>query len=200
MSKVTWKGSALLAPLPAVLVTSRHAGKDNVFTVAWAGITNTQPPKCSISIRPERLSYEMIRESREFVINIPTSYMVRAVDYCGCVSGKKTDKFAAAKLATCEATQVNCLQIEGCPLTLECRVTDIVPMGGTHDLFLADIVAVNVEEKALDETGKLRMDKCSLLAYAHGDYFALGKKVGTFGFSVKKKHKSPSRRNNKKLK
>ena len=200
MSKVTWKGSTLLAPLPSVLVTSRHNGVDNVFTVAWAGIINSQPPKCSISIRPERLSYEMIKESGEFVVNIPTSYMVRAVDYCGCVSGRKTDKFAAARLATTEATQVDCLQIEGCPLTLECRVSDIIPMGGTHDLFLADIVAVNVDEKVLDENNKLRMDKCSLLAYAHGDYFALGKKVGTFGFSVKKKHKSPSRRSNKKLK
>lgn len=200
MSKVTWKGSALLAPLPAVLVTSRWGGKDNVFTVAWAGITNTQPPKCSISIRPERLSYEMIKASGEFVINIPTSYMVRAVDYCGCVSGRKGDKFAAAKLQTAEATQVNCPQIEGCPITLECRVSDIIPMDGTHEMFLADIVAVNVEEKALDDAGKLRLDKCSLLAYAHGDYFALGKKVGAFGFSVKKKHKSPSRRTNKRLK
>ena len=200
MSKQTWKGSALLAPLPAVLVTSRSGGKDNVFTVAWAGITNTQPPKCSISIRPERLSYEMIKESREFVINIPTSYMVRAVDYCGCVSGRKADKFTAAKLKSAEATQVDCLQLADCPVTLECRVSDIIPMGGTHDLFLADSVAVNVEESALDENGKLRMDKCSLLAYAHGDYFALGKKVGNFGFSVRKKHKSPSRRTNKRLK
>ena len=200
MSKLQWKGGALLAPLPAVLVTSRCNGKDNVFTVAWAGITNTQPPKCSVSIRPERLSYEMIKESGQFVINIPTSYMVRAVDYCGCVSGRKVDKFAAAKLKTTPASQVDCLQIEGCPVTLECRVSDIIPMGGTHELFLADIVAVNVEQEVLDQNNKLRMDQCSLLAYAHGDYFAMGKKVGSFGFSVKKKHKSPSRRTNKKLK
>ena len=196
MSKVTWKGSALLAPLPAVLVTSRSKGKDNVFTVAWAGITNTQPPKCSISIRPERLSYEMIKESGEFVINIPTSYMVRAVDYCGCVSGRKGDKFAAAKLSTCEATQVDCLQIEGCPVTLECRVTDIIPMGGTHEMFLADIVAVDVDENLIDRDGKLHLERAGLAAYAHGDYYELGKKLGSFGFSVAKKKKHPPQKRN----
>jgi len=198
MSKVQWKPGALLAPLPAVLVTCRSGGRDNVMTVAWTGITNTLPPKCYIAVRPERFSHDMIRQSGVFVINIPTSFMARAVDYCGCVSGKTGDKFAAAGLKTAPAGQVDCLQLEDCPVTLECRVTDVIPQG-SHDLFLADILAVNVEQDALDAKGKLRMDKCSLLAYAHGDYFAMGKKVGTFGFAVKKKHKSPARRANPKL-
>ncbi len=199
MDKLKWKGAALLAPLPAVLVTSRYKGEDNMFTVAWAGIINSDTPKCSISIRSSRLSYDMIKNSGVFVINLPTSYMAKAVDYCGCVSGRTTDKFATTGLKTQQADKVDCLILDDCPISLECKVSDIISLG-SHDMFLADILAVNVSPKYVDEKGKLHIERCSLLAYAHGTYFALGKKVGQFGFSVRKKHKSTARRKNPKLK
>ena len=186
MSKQVWKGSALVAPVPPALVTCGTVEQPNVLTVAWTGILNTVPPKTYISVRPQRFSYPLIEKSRAFVINLPTAALVRAVDFCGVRSGRDTDKFAAAGLTAVPASQLACPLIEESPLSLECRVTDIVPLG-THHMFLADIVAVDVESSLIDHAGKLHLDRAGLLAYAHGEYFALGRKLGSFGYSVRKK-------------
>ena len=186
MSKIAWKGGTLLAPVPAVMVSCGNMEKSNVFTVAWTGIINSTPPKTYISVRPSRHSYEMIKESGEFVINLTTEALVRATDSCGVLTGAKVDKFAKFKLTKEKGQQVEAPLIAESPLCLECRVTDIVPLG-THDMFIADIVAVDIEESLVDEEGKLHLEKAKLAAYAHGDYFALGKKLGSFGFSVRKK-------------
>lgn len=188
MSKISWKGGALLAPLPPVLVTCGTPEKPNVLTVAWTGIISTQPPKTYISLRPSRYSYGLVKDSGEFVINLPTAALVRAVDFCGVRSGKTVDKFAAAGLTAECATVVGCPMLAESPVGLECRVADLVHLG-SHDMFIADIVAVAVDERLLDGGGKLRLDRCGLLAFAHGEYFELGKKLGSFGFSVRKKPK-----------
>lgn len=188
MAKIQWKGSALLAPLPPVMVTCGDMESSNIITVAWAGIINTHPPKVSVSIRPTRHSYGIIKETREFVINLTPEHLIRAADYCGMYTGAKVDKFTATGLHKEEAQVVACPLISECPLSLECRVTDILPQG-THDLFLAEVVAVNVEESLLNENGKLCLERAKLAAFAHGEYFALGKSLGLFGFSAVKKHK-----------
>lgn len=185
MSKIKWKGGTLLAPIPPVLVTCACGERRNVFTVAWTGIINTDPPKTYISVRPSRYSHELISESGEFAINLTSSAMVRATDSCGVYTGKKMNKFERFHLETEDAKEIACPILAQSPLTLECRVTDCIPLG-THDMFLADIVAVDVEERLLDRNGKLHLERANLLAYAHGDYFALGKRLGNFGFSVKK--------------
>lgn len=192
MAKQTWKGSAQLSPVPCVLVTSGTAEKPNVFTVGWTGIINSQPPKLYVSIRPERYSHELISASRELVVNLPTSQMTRSVDLCGVRSGRDIDKFKKCNFTAAEASNVSAPIIDECPIALECKVFDIIPLG-SHDMFLCDIVAVDVEEDLLDEKGKLRMEKCNLIAYSHGDYLALGKKLGSFGYSVRKKKKQTKR-------
>jgi len=186
MSKISWGGGALLAPVPPALVTCGTMSKPNVLTIAWTGTLNTIPPKTYISVRPERFSYPIIRESGEFVINLPTAALVRPVDLCGVKSGKDVDKFALTGLTPAEASKVACPLIAESPLALECRVTDVVELG-SHHMFVADIVAVDVEESLVDSRGKLHLDQAGLLAYAHGEYFALGKKLGSFGYSVRKK-------------
>ena len=188
MAKIRWKGSTLLAPLPPVMVTCGEGDQANIITVAWAGIINTHPPKVSISVRPNRHSYGLIKESGEFVINLTPEHLIRAADYCGMYTGAKVDKFAATGLHKEEAQAVACPIIEECPLSLECKVTDVIPQG-THDLFLAEVVAVNADESLLDESGKLCMERAKLAAFAHGEYFALGKSIGKFGFSAAKKKK-----------
>lgn len=188
MSKVQWKGSTLLSPLPPAMVTCRDGGRDNVLTIGWTGILNSQPPKTYISVRPERFSYEMIASSRVFAVNLTTTAMVRAADFCGVRSGKDLDKFAKCHMERVEASLIDCPLLADAPISLECRVTDIVHLG-SHDMFLADIVAVDVNEELLDSDGKLHIEKASLAAYAHGSYYALGKKIGSFGYSVKKKRK-----------
>lgn len=194
MSKITWKGSTLLAPVPACMVSCGTKEKANIVTVAWTGTVNTHPPKVYISLRPSRHSYEIIRESGEFVINLTTAQLARVTDFCGVHTGKKVDKFARCGLTVENASVVSCPLIAESPLSLECRVTDVIPLG-THHMFLADVVAVDVDESLLDEDGKLCMERAGLLAFAHGEYFALGKKLGSFGFSVKKKrpHRAPSK-------
>jgi flavin reductase (DIM6/NTAB) family NADH-FMN oxidoreductase RutF len=193
MAKVRWKGGALLAPVPPALVTCAHNGRENVFTVAWTGIVNTHPPKTYIAVRPSRFSYELIKESGEFAINLTTRDLVRAADWCGVHTGAKVDKFERCRLTREEASDVSCPILSESPLALECRVCDVISLG-THDMFLADIVAVDVDESLLDKDGKLHLDRAGLAAYAHGDYFELGKKLGSFGFSVakKKKHNASS--------
>ncbi len=186
MSRINWKGSVLIAPVPPTMVTSSYDGKDNVFTVAWTGVLNTQPPKTYISVRPERYSYELIKNSGEFVINLTTRDMVRAADWCGTYTGRKVDKFAKQNLTTVKAQNVSAPILEASPVALECKVCDIIEMG-THHMFIADIVGVSVDEKLLDDKGKLCLSKANLAAYAHGEYFELGKRIGTFGYSVRKK-------------
>lgn len=162
--------------------------KPNVLTIAWTGIINTIPPKTYISVRPSRFSYDLIKNSREFVINLTTSSIIKAADFCGVRSGRNLDKFKETGLVPEKSSQVACPMIQQSPVSLECRVTEIVPLG-SHDMFIADIVAVNVDEQYVDKVGKLHLDKSGLAAFAHGEYFELGKKIGAFGFSVQKKHK-----------
>lgn len=183
MAKIAWKGGALLAPVPPVMVSCGNAEHPNIITVAWTGLINTQPPRLSIAVRPSRYSYRLIRESGEFVVNLTPAHLIRAADLCGMLTGAKVDKFRTAHLTPEPAQAVSCPLIAECPLALECRVTDVLPQG-THDLFLADIVAVDVDETVLDDKGRLRLDKADLAAFAHGEYFALGRRVGKFGMSV----------------
>lgn len=193
MSKITWRPGNLVAPVPAAMVSCGTMEKPNIITIAWTGNICSGPAKAYISVRPERYSYGLIRESGEFVINLATAALVRAADFCGVRSGREVDKFAHLGLTPLPARELSCPVIGESPVSIECRVTDVIPLG-VHDMFLADVAAVQVEEEYLDENGKLRLDKCHLAAYAHGEYFALGKKVGSFGFSVKKKRKKlPSR-------
>ena len=188
MAKQIWKGGALLAPLPAVLITSGDMENSNIATVAWTGIVNTIPPKTYISLRKSRYSYELIEKSREFVINLTTAEMVRKVDYCGIFTGRKVDKFQKCGFTKEAASAVAAPLIGESPLSLECRVTDMTELG-THVMLLADILATDVDDALIDAGGKLDLSRAHLAAYAHGEYFALGKKLGTFGFSAKKKKK-----------
>ena len=186
MARINWKGSVLLAPVPPTMVTSAHDGKKNVFTVAWTGVLNTQPPKTYISVRPERYSYDLIKNSGEFVINLTTTGMVKNADRCGTYSGRNVDKFKKYSIETIDAENVSAPILKDSPVALECKVTDIVEMG-THHMFIADVVGVSVDEQYIDASGKLCLQKANLAAYAHGEYYALGKNLGKFGFSVQKR-------------
>ena len=191
MSKILWKPGTLLAPVPAVMVTCGTMEKPNVLTIAWTGIVNTIPPMTYISIRPSRHSYEIIKKSKHFVINLTTKDLCRAADLCGVKSGADTDKFKEAKLTIEPSQKLSLPMIVESPLALECKVVDIKPLG-SHDMFLAEIVAINVDEKYVDSKGKLNLHKCGLAAYAHGEYFELGDKIGDFGYSVRKKSQRSS--------
>lgn len=184
--KQHWKGSTLLAPVPSVLVTCGEDEKANIITIGWVGIAASHPPKLYISVRPERYSYNIIKENGVFCVNIPTADMVKAVDFCGVKSGKDVDKFAHCNFTKSDCIEINCSSIEECPINLECKVAQVIPLG-SHDMFLADIVAVNVNEALVDDKGRLMLEKANLITYAHGDYFDIGKKIGDFGFSVRKK-------------
>lgn len=201
MSRVYWKGSSLLAPVPSVMVTCGTMEKANIITVGWCGVISTHPPRISISIRPERHSYAIIKESREFVINLTPASLVEICDYCGTVTGRCVDKVSKTGLTLIPSEEVSAPTIENCPLALECRVTDILPQG-SHDLFLADVVKVSVDEKYVDESGRLRLDTADLLVYAHGEYFRIGEKLGKIGISVqdKKKGKAATIENAAKIK
>ncbi len=176
---------ALTAPVPPVIVTVKSGGRVNALTIGWTGILATHPPKTYISVRPQRHSYEMLKHSGEFVINLARASQARVVDYIGIYTGAKRDKLADCGLSLVESVKVSAPTIAESPLALECRVSEVIPMG-THDVFVADIVGVTVDEEILDENGRLCLDRANLLAYAHGEYFALGEKLGAFGFSTKK--------------
>ena len=197
MSKITWKGGALVAPVPPCMVTCGSGESANIITVAWTGILNTVPPKTYISVRPSRHSYALIRESGEFVINLTPAALVRQADFCGIHTGKKVNKFEKCGLHSEPASEVACPLLSESPLSLECRVTDVISLG-SHDMFIADIVAVDVEETLIDGAGKLHLERAGLAAFAHGDYFELGKKIGNFGFSVRKKNAKKKPDNGKK--
>lgn len=187
-TKEVWKGSVITSPLPPTLVTCGTEENPNVFTVAWTGILCTKPPVTYISVRPERYSYELISETGEFVINLATEQLVKAVDLCGVKSGRNVDKFELTGLTHEKAAAVSAPIIAECPVNIECKVRDKISLG-THDVFVADILKIDAAKELLDEKGRLALEKAGLLAYAHGDYFALGKRLGSFGFSVRKKNK-----------
>lgn len=186
MAKTSWKAGTMLYPLPPVMVTCGTMEKPNVLTVAWTGIVNSEPAMTYISVRPSRYSHELISENKEFVINLTTAKTLKAADFCGVKSGRDVDKFAEAGLTPVAATAVKAPLIAESPLSLECRVTDVRHLG-SHDMFLAEIVAVDVDDAYLDADGKFRLEDSGLIAFCHGGYYALGGKVGSFGFSVEKK-------------
>lgn len=194
MAKTQWKPGAMLSPVPPVLVSCGNMEEHNVMTVAWTGILNTHPPMTYISVRPERYSYNIIKESGEFVMNLATEKLAFAADYCGVRSGRDVDKFAKMNLTPERASIVSAPMIAESPINIECEVCEIVNLG-SHDMFVAEIVAVNVDDSAFNGAGKLDFIKCGLIAYAHGDYFTLGKRLGGFGFSVKKRKKVDKNKN-----
>ncbi len=186
MSRRTFNPGTLTAPLPPALVTVGQGEHANVLTVAWTGILCSTPPKTYIAVRPSRHSHKLLLESGEFVIHLPSDTMMRAVDYCGIYTGAKVNKFQVCGFTTCDSTAVSAPTIEQCPLALECRVYAVRSLG-THDVFEADIVSVSCDESLLDEKGKIHMERAHLLAYAHGEYYALGRRLGVFGCSTDKK-------------
>lgn len=193
MAKQSWKPGNMLYPVPAVLVSCRDKkGNDNVLTVAWAGTICSDPAMLSISVRKERYSYPMIKESGEFVVNLTTKELVRATDYCGVKSGREEDKFAAAGLTKGEAEKINAPIIMESPVNLECRVVNVLELG-SHDMFLAEVVNVQVSDEYMDEKGGFHLNDANLLAYSHGEYYTLGEKLGTFGYSVRKQASTKKR-------
>ena len=187
MPKQVWKPSTLLNPVPAVMVTCVDgAGKPNIITLAWAGTINSEPPMLSISVRKERYSHGLIMDKGMFVVNLATEKLSFATDFCGVKSGRDTDKFAATGLTPEKASFVDVPMIKESPVSLECIVRNRLELG-SHDMFIAEIVAVDVEESLLDEKGKLHIDKAGLICYSHGHYWTLGKSLGYYGYSVTKK-------------
>lgn len=186
MGKITWKGGTFVYPLPAVMVSCGDMKNSNIITVAWTGIINTNPAMCYISVRPERFSHELIKKNGEFVINLTTKELARATDWCGVKSGRDFDKFKEMGLTKEKATIVKSPMIAESPISVECMVDKIVPLG-SHDMITAKIVAINVSDKFVNEKGAFDISKCDLMAYANGGYYPLGKKIGQFGFSVMKK-------------
>ena len=188
MSKVIWKPGTFIYPIPAVMVTCGTIEKSNIITVAWTGILNTNPAMCYISVRPERYSHDIIKEKGEFVINLTTKQLAYATDWCGVKSGKNVDKFKEMKLTKEKANFVKAPLIKESPVSVECKVKEIVPLG-SHDMFVAEVLSIDVDEKYIDEKGAFNISKCDLIAYANGGYYSLNKKIGKFGYSVQKKKK-----------
>jgi flavin reductase (DIM6/NTAB) family NADH-FMN oxidoreductase RutF len=201
MTKTIFKGSAMLNPVPVVLITSKNKeGHTNVFTVAWIGTACTKPPMITVAIRPERLSYEYIKESSDFVVNMPTSKMVREVDYCGVRSGNQIDKIKEMNFIMEHSKDVTAPLISQCPIALECRVKSITPLG-SHHLFLAEVVNTHVDNNLIDAKGKIHFEKADLITYSHGEYFSVDSKpLGKFGYSVQKKDNRPVQKNKHKNK
>ena len=186
MTKQIWKAGNMLYPLPAVLVSvADREGKMNMITVAWVGTVCTNPPMVTISVRPERYSYHMIDESGEFVINLTTEKLACAADYCGVRSGRDVDKFKETKLTPEKAEHVKCPLIKESPVCIECRVVRKEELG-SHHMFLAEVLAVHVDEEYLDDQNRFALEKAGLITYSHGEYYKMGKRLGTFGYSVRK--------------
>lgn len=187
MGKQHWKAGNMLNPVPAVMVSvTDKEGKSNIITVAWAGTVCTNPPMVSISVRPSRFSYQILEETGEFVINLTNESLVKACDYCGVVSGRDVDKFAKTGLTPIPMEHVHAMGIDESPVNMECKITEKRELG-SHTMFIAEVVGVTVDDRYMDETGKFHINESGLVMYSHGEYFALGKKLGKFGYSVKKK-------------
>lgn len=185
--KQEWRPGNMLYPVPAVMVScQRENEKPNIITVAWAGTICSDPVMLSISVRKERYSHQIISETKEFVVNLTTKDLCRATDYCGVRSGRDVDKFKEMKLTKEKANIVKAPLIKESPVSVECKVKEIVPLG-SHDMFIAEIVAIDADEKYIDEKGAFDISKCDLIAYANGGYYPLEKKIGKFGYSVQKK-------------
>lgn len=189
MSKVQWKGGTFIYPIPAVMVSCGTMEESNIITIAWTGILNTNPAMCYISVRPERYSHDIIKKNGEFAINLTTRQLAYATDWCGVKSGRDVDKFKEMKLTKERANIIKAPLIKECPVSVECKVKEIVPLG-SHDMFVAEIVAIDADEKYIDEKGAFDISKCDLIAYANGGYYPLEKKIGKFGYSVQKKSKT----------
>lgn len=182
-----WRGGNMLYPVPAVMVScSRQGEKPNIITVAWAGTVCSAPAMVSISVRPERYSYSIIKETGEFVINLTTRKLTRAADFCGVHSGKDTDKFEACFLTALPASKLKTVVIAESPVNIECKVKQIFELG-SHHMFVAEVEAVDVDPQFIDEGGRLDLKRADLAVYSHGEYFALGDRLGSFGFSVRKR-------------
>ena len=187
MSKQNWKPGNMLNPVPAVMVSlADKDGKNNIITVAWAGTICTNPPMLSISVRPERYSYNMIKNTGEFVVNLTTEELVRACDFCGVKSGRDVDKFKEMKLTPLKMEHISAPGISESPVNIECKVVEAKELG-SHTMFIAEVLAINSDERYIDEKGAFDISKCNLISYANGGYYSMGKKLGKFGFSVKKK-------------
>lgn len=186
MSKRILKGATLLAPLPVVMATVGDMEKSNVITIAWTGVVCSQPPRVYISVRHERYSYEVMRSSPDFVINFVNERLLAACDYCGIRSGRDIDKFAEMKFTKSQATVVSAPLIEESPINMECKVFDVINLG-SHDMFLADVVAIHVDDTLVTEEGKIDYAKAKLVNYQHGDYYATGRQLGRFGYAAQRK-------------
>lgn len=194
MSKQSWKPGNMLYPLPVVMVSAADKeGRDDIITVAWAGTVCTNPPMVSISIRPERYSYHMIRETGEFVINLTTEELAFATDYCGVKSGRDVDKFKETGLTREKAEKVKASMIAEAPVSIECKVKEIRELG-SHHMFIAQVAAVHADEKYMDEKNRFDLNRARPIVYSHGEYLGTGKKLGTFGYSVKKAKKQAKKR------
>lgn len=188
MSKQIWKPGNMLYPLPVVMVSvADKEGKQNIITIAWTGTICSDPPMVSISVRPERYSYHMIKETGEFVINLTTKELAFATDYCGVKSGRDVDKFAAMQLTPVRGEKVKAPLIAESPVNLECKVTEVKHLG-THDMFMAEVVCVHADEKYMDEQNRFHLEMADPIVYSHGIYMTTGEKIGTFGYSVRKKN------------
>lgn len=188
MSKKIWKPGTFVYPIPAVLVTSGDMKNSNILTVAWTGILNTNPAIVYISVRPERYSYKLIKENKEFAINLTNEKLAFATDWCGVRSGAKFDKFKEMKLTKEKAEFIKAPLIKESPVSIECKVIEERNLG-SHTMFVAEVLSIDADEKYIDEKGAFDISKCDLIAYANGGYYKLGKKIGKFGFSVAKKKK-----------
>ncbi|WP_099467312.1 flavin reductase family protein [Konateibacter massiliensis] len=195
MPKQVWKPGNMLYPLPAVMVScADKEGNANIITVAWTGTVCTAPPMLYISVRPERHSYQMIKETGEFVVNLTTKKLAKATDYCGVRSGRDVDKFQEMRLTKGKADKLKYAPIiDDSPVSIECRVVEIKQLG-SHHMFLAEVVAVDVEESYMDSKGKFQLNSSDLMVYSHGEYYNLKEQLGTFGYSVRKKTKGQAKK------
>ncbi|MDO4488400.1 MAG: flavin reductase family protein [Eubacteriales bacterium] len=187
MAKISMKPGNMVYPVPAAIISvAGRDGKSNLITAAWTGTINSDPAMAYVSIRPERFSHHMIEETGEFVINLTTRSLVRETDLCGVTSGRDVNKWKLTGLSPMRSQVVNVPIIKECPVNIECRVTEVKRLG-SHDCFLAEVVAINASEEYFDEKGRFNLEKADLIAYSHGAYYALGEKLGTFGYSIRKK-------------
>ena len=186
MGKLYWKPGNMLYPLPVVMVSVRDNDFNNIITVAWAGTINSDPAMLSISVRKERFSYDMLINSKQFVVNLVTKDLAFACDYCGVASGRDVDKFKEMKLTPLDSKYVKAPSILESPVNIECEVVNTMDLG-SHKIFMAKVLGVTVDDKYMDENGRFAMEKCDLIAYSHGQYYTLGENIGKFGYSVKKK-------------